>query len=442
MVRVLRYISLRFWLVCLGALPFGFWLLPEAAKWFPGLPAVLVCVVVCVGFGLVSGWVLDRVGTWRINALIQEGNRWESAGMNSRAEKTYGRAVGVFDSAWISLRAARRIGPVLRDAVGRFYLSSDSTHKGFDQAAVYHVLAHPKDETLALLWLAKTSVTRCDNDAAQAVLTALADAHYANPEICRQLVLIFLASGRTDLSAKRLYRHFIIENHHDQLGKDADILEHIDALIGIPKAKDETEGRWDMGPPYGSAGTLGDFRASADHIPLHTKTKGFESSRQLNWFVSLTQKMGALSVQGAGVVGRGGRGLLSGIAKCVGNKVVRQWVKLGGICAAVIWLGGFAWTTLSHMIESTPAPAQRIEIRIRKPYTIQVAAYLKPIHAQRYVAALKKKGITATIKTTGAGGKTWSLVRVSEFTDKNSAVEYGNQLKSQKIIEDFFVCNK
>ncbi|MCP4024660.1 MAG: SPOR domain-containing protein, partial [Desulfobacteraceae bacterium] len=55
---------------------------------------------------------------------------------------------------------------------------------------------------------------------------------------------------------------------------------------------------------------------------------------------------------------------------------------------------------------------------------------------------LKEKGVDATIKEATGGGKTWYLVRVSEFPDKTSAAAYGQELKKQKIIDDFFVNNK
>jgi cell division protein FtsN len=55
---------------------------------------------------------------------------------------------------------------------------------------------------------------------------------------------------------------------------------------------------------------------------------------------------------------------------------------------------------------------------------------------------LKKKGIDAVIKKVAGGGKTWFLVQVSEFTDKKSAEDYGQKLKQNHIIDDFFVNNK
>ncbi|PIE61317.1 MAG: hypothetical protein CSA29_03970 [Desulfobacterales bacterium] len=439
MIRILRYISFRFWWVCLGALPLEFWLLPKAAKLFPELPPLLVAAFVCVGFGMVLGWGLDRVGIRRINALIQEGKQRESAGINSRAEKQYVRASGIFDSAWISPWAARRMGPALMDTVGRFYLSSGSTHSGFEQAAIYHVLAHSKDEILAMLWLAKDPIKSSASDERETVLTALADAHYENPEVRRQLVLIFLESGRKDLSAQRLYRYFLKDSRSV---KDDAIAAHIKTLIGTSQAGTDTGIIGEMGQLSTSAGTLGDVRPRAYYMPLHNGTEHGGMLKKFNTQTSLIKIFSAFTAKGGRVVGKRLWGIVSGIGGIFQNIHIRRWMRFGGICGAGICLCVFAWSTLFHMVESTPEPVQRIEIRIRKPYTIQVAAYLKSTHAQQYVAQLERKGITATVKTTGAGGKTWYLVRVSAFTDKKSAVEYGNHLKSKNIIEDFFVSNK
>jgi cell division protein FtsN len=101
-------------------------------------------------------------------------------------------------------------------------------------------------------------------------------------------------------------------------------------------------------------------------------------------------------------------------------------------------------STISHTFKSRTIEKEKIKIPIQvfKPFTIQVAAYLKQKHAKRYVGILKKKEIDARIKKVYGGGKTWFVVRISEFTDKKSAVAYGRKLKKQKIIDDFFVNNK
>lgn len=83
-----------------------------------------------------------------------------------------------------------------------------------------------------------------------------------------------------------------------------------------------------------------------------------------------------------------------------------------------------------------------MEISAPKPFTIQVAAYLKQVHADRYAAILKQKGVVPIIITAKGGGKTWYVVRISEFPDKATAAAFGKKLKAEKIIDDFFVSNK
>ncbi|WDP92107.1 MAG: SPOR domain-containing protein [Desulfobacter sp.] len=435
MIRILRYISFRFWMVCLAGLPLSFWILPKASAWLPGVPALGVTAVILVLTGLVLGLILDLLGARRIRSLVREGELWERAGMPGRAEKKYLRAMGIFDSAWISPWAARRTGPQLRSAAARFCLTAGICHPGFEHAAILHLLAHPGDETLALLWLGRADLENRREGPVQSVLTALADAHYANPVVRRRLIPKFLMAGRSDFSAQRLYRQFQAGVKAEATPDDMRIAAGIAALVGGDDVAGEINGTRGRGNGLGR--TLGDLRNGAGHIPVD-RAAGLETTGGKRRQKSLLETGSAVG----SVFGRGIKSLSAGILGLVRNKQVQQMIKLGGVGVIGVWLFIFAWTTLSHMVQSAPEPTRRIEIKIRKPYTIQVAAYLKPAHADRYVAQLEKKGIRATVKKTGAGGKTWYLVRVSEFTDKKAAADYGNRLKSQKIIEDFFVSNK
>ncbi len=81
------------------------------------------------------------------------------------------------------------------------------------------------------------------------------------------------------------------------------------------------------------------------------------------------------------------------------------------------------------------------EIVVTDPFTLQVAAYLKPQDAERYVKGLKMKQLDAFwIKRRGKT-KVWYQVRVSHFANKASARDYGKDLKAQGIIDDFYVAN-
>ena len=73
------------------------------------------------------------------------------------------------------------------------------------------------------------------------------------------------------------------------------------------------------------------------------------------------------------------------------------------------------------------------------PYTLQVAAYLKPEHAQHYLENLEKQGLDAYVVQAYGNEKTWYQVRIAHFPDKSAARAFGSSLKEKGIIEDFYV---
>jgi len=72
---------------------------------------------------------------------------------------------------------------------------------------------------------------------------------------------------------------------------------------------------------------------------------------------------------------------------------------------------------------------------------LQVAAYLQPEYAKKFVEQLKMLGEDAYWTEAVRGEKRWYQVRISHFPDKNSARNYGDVLKSKGIIEDYYVAN-
>jgi cell division septation protein DedD len=114
---------------------------------------------------------------------------------------------------------------------------------------------------------------------------------------------------------------------------------------------------------------------------------------------------------------------------------------IGALCA-----GALIFIFYPVFFVDEPEPVEKtktvIEERVPKPFTIQVAAYLKENHARQFVVNLTQKGVDARIKTTTGGGNTWYLIQVSEFEDRQMAAAYGNHLISENIIEEFFVSNK
>ena len=102
------------------------------------------------------------------------------------------------------------------------------------------------------------------------------------------------------------------------------------------------------------------------------------------------------------------------------------------------------FNTIGHLTrtqKSVKADKDPAAILITDPFTIQVAAYLKPDYAYRYVAQLKKQGLDAYWTEAAGGDKRWYQVRVSHFKDKDAARAYGESLKAKGVIDDYYVAN-
>jgi cell division septation protein DedD len=122
-------------------------------------------------------------------------------------------------------------------------------------------------------------------------------------------------------------------------------------------------------------------------------------------------------------------------------KPLLRWTVVGlvGIGLAVL-----VANTASHLLQSKPT-SQEIEtpqvVEITDPFTLQVAAYLKSEHAEKYVQQLKDQGMDAYWTVAQGVKRKWYQVRISHFADKDSARTYGEDLKSRGIIDDFYVAN-
>jgi hypothetical protein len=107
-------------------------------------------------------------------------------------------------------------------------------------------------------------------------------------------------------------------------------------------------------------------------------------------------------------------------------------------------IGALAINTVRHLAVKE-APAEKaagtpVKI-ISDPFTLQVAAYLKPESARNYVQQLKKRGVDAYWSEAVRGDKKWYQVRVSHFASKQAAMDYGQRLKTEGIIDDYYVAN-
>jgi len=467
MVRIVRHISVRFWLTTLMVMPSGFILFPRLSGWLSDMPASVFIPLMYVFCGLGLGIFMDVAGLRRIKRLVRDAQLWERSGIAARAEKKFIRAVRIYDSAWISPLAGRRAKPMLISSLARFYLASGSRRREIQGAASAWLAQNPKDKSLARFWLERIQDQDMSGTFPQSILTALADSWYADPELCRILVDVFLDQGRMDFSARRLYRSFLelTDGDKDTSQQDKVRIETVRGMMSERLDTPEPEPELEMPEP--ASGTLGDERGGlstfipkgqgGDGLLTSLGSQAFEDGpagwRPEDDLYAGHQTSGRMSVLMSGI-GRkavGGGFFIAdrtGKAKHAVLNIIQArekwWRRVRGIMIAClgVWLIFFVWGTLSHMFKAAEQPARQIKVVIPKPFTIQVAAYHKKAHADNYMAALAQKGVETTMKVTDGGGKTWYLVRVSKFTDQKSAQVYGNRLKADHIIDEFFVTKK
>ncbi len=425
MIRALRAVFVRLWLTTLVAVPLCFYAMPWIRQIFPGMgpvPFALGVVTVCYG---IIGFLMHFFGKRRIECLIREAHMWERAAIFNKAKKKYLQAVRIYDSFLLSPVSAGKIKKRLTGALARFYLTFNRENGVFRQAVFVYLTTNPRDDILAHLWLKRLCADGSVNDQEQDLLTRLAEIHHASPQLLPLLTRLFLDLGRLDFIAKQVYARALAEPVLKTIyEKDINaLLQDSEPQLEKVAAHSIQDRQQRFAPPS-------DQKRLQD-LWLHLCTV----------ILRLIQRIREGVILCLGFVTRHSGRILTRI------QVKDRWrfyLKAGILGAVSLWMIGFMYNTISHLRASKAVDEIEviIEKKIPKPFTIQVAAYLKASHADKYLKVLEQQNVDARIKKTDGGGKIWYLVQVSEFADKEDATAYGNQLKQKNIIEDFFVSNK
>ncbi|SDT87295.1 SPOR domain-containing protein [Desulfobacula phenolica] len=419
MTRMLRNISIHLWITTLFCIPFCFYMLPGLSKIFPGInPVTTGCVTLGCGM-LIIGFLMDMTAKKIINHLIKEGQAWERSGIFNKAEKNYTRALRIFDTFLFRPFFSRNTTRKISAAIAKFQLNTAVENPNFKPVAAVYLKMNPDDVDVAELWLKQIGKSACVTSFEQEVISVLAEKYYADTTLSALLTDIFLGLERKDFTAKKLYnqiqKELAFENRYskkieDIIGKADKSFEQANYFFLDDKTQEKTIG----------IGTL--LKSIISECVCFLKWFGAGFGSVLSLFVLSTGK---------------------GYAYLKECENTRFYLKAGLLSILSVWFVVFMVSTFSHLLKSGTMEKQtvKIEIRIPKPFTIQVSAYLKQQYADKYVERLKKKGVKAMVKKVVGGGKTWFVVRVSEFVDKKSATAYGQKLKQQNIIDDFFVNN-
>ena len=102
MIWLMGNLSLRLWIIALSAGPVCFYSMPFILQIFPGVHPAMAGGILLLFQGAVIGASLDFIGRKLIEGMIREGEIWERAGILSRAEKTYVKAVRIYDTFLLS----------------------------------------------------------------------------------------------------------------------------------------------------------------------------------------------------------------------------------------------------------------------------------------------------------------------------------------------------
>lgn len=420
MIWILRNIGVRLWITVLMALPLSFFILPWLSKLFPGISSITTGVVTILCSALVSGFLMDTMARNMLKGLIKEGQAWERSGIVNKAEKNYIKALRLYDTFLLWPFSAKKTARILSGAIAKFYLNSSVKNINFKLGTAVYLKMNPEDEDIARLWLERLRRSTIVSSFAQEVLSVLAEKQADNPHLSVLMADIFLGLDRRDYIAKKLYQEGL-----KQTGFKNKYSKQIEDLIGSPD---------DIIPSEVSFIKPKEKRKKINKMGKKIHTVVFNGASYLKkaWvFIGSVFHFLIHTTARAGVYIKV-------------HEKAQFYFKTVILSIVSIWFLFFMVNTLSHIFTSrvVEKPEVKVQIQVPKPFTIQVAAYLKEKHADRYVDVLKKKGIDAVVKKVGGGGKTWFVVRLSEFTDKNSAAAYGQKLVREKIIDDFFVNNK
>lgn len=421
MIRLFRHISVHLWLTSMAAIPFCFVFLSFIKQIFPEANSVLIASAIILAVFVVFEFLLDRIVRKMISYLIREGKLWERSGINKRAEKCYLKAIRLYDSFLLWPFSVNKTAKSLTGTVSRFGLNMPRQHRSFSLASSVYLKMNPEDEDVACLWLKQIHKVKTISNTDQEVLSVLAEKHSENERVSKLIIPIFLSLERKDFTAVKLYEKaqsasFLDLHHH---------LQKSEAMMADSNQTLGNEFKYEVMPEKPAALAMA-LTVIKTGLKKSLKTMGWIKASGVRiwhaWTIVVIKMFQYIRV----------------------HDNIQFYIKMAVFTGIGVWILIFSVNTVSHLFKTRTIEHKKgkIEIQVPKPFTIQVASYLKLKHAQRYVNILKEKGVDANIKQVDGRGKTWFVVRVSEFVDKKSAADYGQQLKSKKIIDDFFVNNK
>jgi len=434
------------------------------------------------------GWFSNRLGLSAVERLIREATIWERVGAYRGAEEVFNKATAVLDSFLLSPRVKRKESAKLAARLARFYLARADKNNSSETFLIAYLKSHPEDEEVAENWLQTVESHGGLKTDHYELASRIGIAQPENTIIQHLLARFYLSEGRTDFPALQTYRQILTSQKYGRLKGESDTDVNLAKDLATLFLRDGRADEWAL-RIYLQAFRLSSERqkflrgiaacvhwihetertthllqqarkllVSFDEMQLKKLRAGFNLSNleptelkisaQLKVGITLwklvrqirSSLFNLITSAAFELIGRA-NDFINLIKRSRRPKLILEWTMITVLAIGVIAL---MVNTTSHLIRTKRALYEKektTEIIVTDPFTLQVAAYLKPQDAEKYVKYLKTKKLDAFwIKKRGKR-KVWYQVRVSHFADKDSAKAYGNNLKSRGIIDDFYVAN-
>lgn len=474
MNAALRHLSLRLWITAFAGGLAGVIVLPWWQRLF-NLEGILIPVALLLIAAFMStGWVLDKVGLIFLRRLVNEAAVWEQAGMTVEAEAAYQRAMGLFDSFWFSPLQRRRRTPWFTARLARFYLGQSLRNSYADALVKGYLLKHPDDADVASAWLEqllnRKHHTQIDHEAAARIGEALVD----DLRIQQLLVEFYLGNSRVDFHAVKTYQR--VWQHWQPLPEGL-----LKPLLGLLLQEGwlthwtlqvylEALNQGHQEALEGLAGCACWLHPTTENRPNLQAAKIALAKYDAEEIASLARRFKPVQPVKAGARPRPSEKRVTGrpidekgppIADKL-NRAAKQWgalaIKYGQAMLAIVFtrraaigitIGAVVMVMVvvgRQMIKAPvepPEPVVPVEtpLPVKDPFTIQVAAYLKIDDAQHFVDQLKQHGLDAFWTEATSANRKWYQVKVSHFATKDQAMQFGQELKSKGLIDDYYVAN-
>jgi len=487
-IQSLKHMAFRIWAATLISVPLSLWvlsLLSDASGLATPLSVLLILFVLSFAG---SGWLASQLALRLLPTILHEAGVWERSGDPDKAEKAYQKALVLYDSFLISPRA-RRIGiPSLVARMARMYAAQTDKNAAADPFMEAYLNTYPTDHEIAESWLQTRENQGGLAPQQQDLAARIGEAHVDNAVIQTILARLYLLAQRTDFPALQTYRRvmtaplskpsaiavdlsevFIREGRSDEWAlpvylnaagqqtpweelrcgiaacvrwirpseRNADLLARAKEILG--QIDEDNLVRMSSGfvPPTGSYPARESLYTRAT-FGTAAKARGSIVDRLGNAASRINQSRQRLKAR-----------VVDLLRRSPGLRRTMTWSLIAGlgVLFTVFLINTVGYLTPSPVPEPAPAPAPApqvvapppMEAPPPMPYTLQVAAYLKPEHAERYLKNLREQAIDAYVIKAPGNEKVWYQVRIAHFPDKATARAYGSGLKEKGIIEDFYV---